>query len=455
MDRSKVLGEEKVSKLLLRFSIPAIIGMLVNALYNVVDRIFIGQGIGSVGITGITLAFPIMLIGMAFSMLVGFGANSLISIRLGEQKKEEAELIMGNALTLLTVISLALTVAGLVFMKPLLLLFGASENALPYASEYLTIILYGNIFMGIGFGMNNFIRAEGNPKIAMWTMLIGAIVNTVLDPIFIFVFNWGIRGAAWATVIGQMTSAIWVLYYFLGGKSLIKFHVSNLKLKLSIVGNIFSIGSAPFAMQIAASFLNVILNASLMKYGGDVAVAAIGIIGSIAMLFMMPVFGINQGVQPIIGFNYGAKKFDRVMQALKLAIIAATAIMLIGYVFIRLFPHQFIALFNSKDTELIDLGGKAITTFLFFMPIIGFQIVGANYFQAIGKPIHAMLLMLSRQVLLLIPLLLILPRFYGLQGILITPPIADFMSSLLTGTFLFLELKRLERKHLGSSQLEP
>ena len=449
------MGEEKVSKLLLKFSIPAIIGMIVNALYNVVDRIFIGQGVGSLGIAGITMAFPIMLVGMGFAMLVGFGANSLISIRLGQQKKAEAELIMGNAFILLVVISLSLTVAGLIFIKPLLLLFGTSANALPYATKYLSIILYGNIFMAVGFGMNNFIRGEGNPKIAMWTMAIGAIVNTLLDPLFIFGFGWGIEGAAWATITSQLISAGWVLYYFFSGKSLLRFHRENLKLQPAMVGKIFSIGSAPFAMQIAAGFLQVILNANLVKYGGDVAVAAIGIINSIIMLFMMPVFGINQGSQPIIGYNYGARKFDRVIESLKLAVIAATAVMSVGYIFIRIFPHQFIAMFNSNDRELINLGAKAITTFLFFMPIVGFQIVGANYFQAIGKPKHAMLLSLSRQVLLLIPLILILPRFFALNGILIAPPIADFTSSLLTGTFLYLELKRLQAKHQRSYQMEP
>lgn len=455
MDRSKLMGEEKVSKLLLKFSIPAIVGMLVNALYNVIDRIFIGQGVGSLAIAGITMTFPIMLIAMGFGMLVGIGANSLISIRLGEQKKAEAELIMGNAFTLLIIISLALTILGLIFIKPLLLLFGTSKNSLPYAIQYLSIILYGNIFMGIGFGMNNFIRAEGNPKIAMWTMAIGAIVNTVLDPIFIFGFGWGIKGAAWATVIGQMASALWVLHYFLNGKSLLRFHANNLKLEPTVVGKIMAIGSAPFFMQVAASFLHMILNAKLTQYGGDVAVAAIGIIGSIMMLFMMPVFGINQGSQPIIGFNYGAKKFDRVIESLKLSIIAATVVVTIGYIFIRLFPHQFIALFNSQDRELIDLGAKSMTTFLFFMPIIGFQIVGANYFQAIGKPKHALLLTLSRQVLILIPLLLILPKYFALQGILIAPPIADVTSSLLTGAFLFFELKRLQKKHQLTFQMEP
>lgn len=455
MDRSKLMGEEKITRLLLKFSIPAIIGMIVNALYNVVDRIFIGQGVGSLAIAGITMSFPIMMIGMGFGMLIGIGANSLISIRLGEQKKAEAELIMGNSLVLLILISLILSIAGLIFIKPLLLMFGTSKNALPYAIDYLTIILYGNIFMGVGFGMSHFIRAEGNPKIAMWTMAIGAIVNTILDTLFIFGFGWGIKGAAWATVISQMVSGACVILYYLTGKSLLRFHRKNFKLQPAVVGKILSIGSAPFAMQVAASFLHMLLNSNLTKYGGDVAVAAIGIVNSIMMLFMMPVFGINQGSQPIIGYNYGAKKFDRVIQSLKLSIFAATVVVSLGYILIRIYPHQFIALFNNNDTELINLGAKSMTTFLFFMPIIGFQIVGANYFQAIGKPKHALLLSLSRQVLILIPLLLILPKYFALQGVLIAPPIADLTSSLITGTFLFFELKRLEEKHQRKFQMEP
>lgn len=455
MDRSKYLAEEKVLKLLLKFSIPAIVGMIVNALYNVIDRVFIGNGVGSLGIAGITVGFPIMLVIMAFAMLVGFGATSLISIRLGEQKKEEAELIMGNGMVLLILISVIISGIGLVFINPLLQLFGVSETVLPYARDYLRIILWGTVFMTIGFGMNNFIRAEGNPKVAMFTMLIGAFINIILDPIFIFGFQWGIQGAALATVFAQMISAIWVFYYFIGGKSTLKLHLNNLRLQLPIMNKIVAIGSAPFAMQLAASLLNVIMNNSLNHYGGDIAVAGMGIIHSIIMLMLMPVFGINQGAQPIIGFNYGAKKFDRVKETLKLAIFVATVIVSIGFVATRLFPEQFIMLFNREDTELIEFGTRALRTFLIFLPIIGFQVVGANYFQAIGKPKHAMILTLSRQVLLLIPLLLILPRFYGLNGVLFSGPIADLGSSILTGTWLLFEIKNLNQKHQEHYEVDP
>ncbi|KJS82136.1 MAG: multidrug transporter MatE [Peptococcaceae bacterium BICA1-8] len=447
MDRSKQLGEEKVSKLLLKFSIPAIIGMLVNALYNVVDRIFIGNGVGSLGIAGITIGFPVMLMGMAFAMLIAFGANALVSIRLGEKKNEEAELIMGNAATLLVVVSLVISVLGLIFIDSLLILFGATETILPYAKDYMHIILWGNVFMAIGFGMNNFIRAEGNPKIAMYTMLIGAITNIILDYVFIFIFDWGMKGAAFATIISQMITASWVLYYFLSGNSTLKLRRANLRLKLYIVGKIIAIGSAPFAMQMAASLLNVILNNSLSNYGGDTAIAGMGIINSAMMLILMPVFGINQGAQPIIGYNYGAKNFDRVKEALKLAILGATVVVSFGFIITRIFPAEIIAFFNKEDQELIKLGSHALTIFLMFLPMIGFQVVGANYFQAVGKPKQAMFLTLSRQVLLLIPLIIILPKFYGFNGILYAGPLADLGSALLTGTWLLMELKSLDTKH--------
>ena len=447
LDRSKQLGEEKILKLIIKFSIPAIIGMLVNALYNVVDRIFIGNGVGSDGIAGAAIGFPIMLIMMAFNMLIGLGANSLVAIRLGEQKKDEAEQIMGNAFVMLVALSLVITVLGLMFLDPLLKLFGASAAVLPYARAYMRIILLGSVFQSIGMGMNNFIRSEGNPRIAMVTMLIGAILNTILDPLFIFVFKWGIAGAAYATIISLAVSAAWVLYHFKYGKSVLKLHVRNFKLKPHVIGKIVAIGAAPFMMQFAASILNAIMNRSLSVYGGDVAVSAMSAVMSITMLFLMPIFGINQGVQPIIGYNYGAHKYDRVKEALKLGIIAATTVVIFGSIITRLFPMQLISIFNAEDAELIAFGSHALKVFLIFMPIIGFQIVSSNYFQAVGKPVQAGLLSLSRQVLILIPAMLILPRFYGVEGVLYAGPLSDLVSSVITGLFLYFELRHLDKKH--------
>ncbi|NQT16700.1 MAG: MATE family efflux transporter, partial [Planctomycetes bacterium] len=389
-DRSKRLGEESVWRLLLTFSVPAIVGMVVHAVYNVVDRVFIGQAVGSLGIAGTTVAFPFMLIMLAFGMLVGLGATALISIRLGEQKKEEAEGVLGNATVLLIVIALALTVAGLWFLDPLLIAFGATETVLPYARAYLRIILLGAVFQATGFGLNACIRGEGNPKIAMFTMLIGALLNIVLDAVFILGLGWGMEGAAIATVISQAVSAVWVFAYFLGGKSLLRLRMKNLRVRWSICGTILAIGSPPFAMQIAASVLNGILNQQLRTHGGDLALSAMGIVYSMIMLILMPIFGLNQGVQPIIGYNYGALRFERVKRTLQLAIVAATAIALVGFVVGMLFPVQVVRLFNRDDEALVALGSHAIRICLMMLPIIGFQIVGASYFQAVGKPKQAM-----------------------------------------------------------------
>ncbi|OGO77753.1 MAG: MATE family efflux transporter [Clostridiales bacterium GWB2_37_7] len=447
MDKSKQLGEDKILKLIIRFSIPAIIGMLVNAIYNIVDRIFIGNGVSTAALAGVAIGFPIMLVLMAFAMLIGIGANSLVAIRLGEQKKDEAELIMGNALVLLVSITAFIAFFGLIFLDPLLSIFGASAAVLPYAKEYLRIILWGAVFQSIGMGMNNFIRSEGNPKIAMYTMLIGAVLNTLLDPLFIFVFKMGIAGAAYATILSQAISAGWVLYHFMYGKSVLKLHISNFKLKLKIVGKIVSLGTPPFLIQFAASILNAIMNRSLAIYGGDVAVSAMSAVMSITMLFLMPIFGISQGVQPIIGYNYGAQKYDRVKEALKLGIIAATIVVSFGFIVTRLFSVQLISIFNAKDAELIAFGSHTLKVFLIFMPIIGFQILASNYFLAVGKPAQAGLLSLSRQVLILIPAMLILPKFFGVEGVLYAGPLSDLLSSVITGLFLYLELKHLDQKH--------
>ena len=447
IDHSGQLGEEKISKLLLKFSIPAITGMIVNALYNLIDRIFIGNSAGSLGIAGITIGFPIMLLIMGFTLLTGLGATSLVSIKLGEQKKDEAEKVVGNALSMLIIIDIIITVGGLIFLTPILKVFGASDAVLPFARDYMAIILAGSVFQAIGFGMNNFIRAEGNPKKAMFTMLISALINAVLAPIFIFIFNWGIKGAALATIIAQLFSAVWVLSHFLTGKSIFKIKLKNLILKPVIIKSIVAIGVAPFVLQVAASLFNVIMNKELVKYGGDIAVSGMGIVNSIMTLVMMPIFGINQGVQPIIGYNYGAMKYDRVVEALKSAIIAATSIVVVGFIATRLFPTQLVSIFNSKDKELLAFGTHAIKIFMLGMPVIGMQIIGTVYFQAVGKVKQAMILSLSRQCLILIPAMLILPIFYKLEGVLIAGPLADYLAAIITGTWLFFELKNLTRKH--------
>jgi len=442
MERSKLLGEEKISTLLWKFSLPAIIGMVVNALYNVVDSIFVGHGVGEVGLAAVTIAFPIMIILMGFGMLVGVGASAVVSLRMGQNKQHEAEKIVGNAFTLAAILSVTLSAGLLLFLDPILISLGAQTAVLPYARDFTRIILMGSIFMYIGFGLNNIVRAEGNPKMAMLTVLISAGLNIVLNPLFIFTFNLGISGSALATVVSQGVSAIWVLAYFLGKKSVLKLRLSNLVLDWGIVISIFKIGMSPFLMQIAASVVTVLFNYSLLAYGGELAVASIGIINRIAMLMLMPIFGLSQGVQPIIGYNYGAKNYARVTQTLKIAISAATLFAFIGFLLVEIFAQQIIMLFNDNP-ELISIGAQGMRLQLCMLPVIGFQIIGANYFQAVGKAGYAIVLSMSRQVIILIPLVLILPGLLGLNGAWLASPIADVASAILTGIFLFREIQKL------------
>ena len=447
---NEYLKNEKIWRLLLKFSIPAIVGMLVNALYNVVDRIYIGR-LGPLVMTGIGLNLPFMTLLMAFGMLIGIGGGAIISIRLGQNRKNDAEKILGTAFLLLIIIMISVSVIGLIFKEPLLYLFGASEATIGYADEYISIILIGALFQGLGFGLNNIIRSEGNPKIAMYTMLIGAITNIILDPIFIFVFNMGIAGAALATIISQGISAIWVLRHFISGKGVLKLRRENLKIKIEMVKNIIGIGMSPFSMQIAASIVTIISNNALKTNGGDIAIGAMTVINAIAIFFMMPIFGINQGSQPIIGFNYGAKEYKRVKEALKLAITAASTLCIFGFIMTQFFTVTLIKIFNS-DPELIEVASKGMHIFLIMLPFIGFQIVSANYFQAVGKAKKAMFLSLLRQVIVLIPMLLIMPRIFGLTGVWMSGPIADLSASIVTALFLFQEMRHLNDSHQLESE---
>ena len=445
-ERSKLLGESPVGKLLFTFSIPAIIGMLVNALYNIVDRIFIGWGVNELAIGGLYVGMPISLVIMAFSMLIGIGGNTLVSIRLGQDRKEDAERIAGNSIVLLLLASIVISIVGLIFLEPLLRFFGASEGNLGYAMDYLRIILYGAPFQMLGFGMNNFIRGEGNPKIAMMTMLIGAAINIVLDPILIIWLNMGVKGAALATIISQAVSAAWVMKFFISGNSVLRIKKEYLKLKASIFKEIISLGFAPFSMQIAASLVTILLNTNLQKHGGDLAVSSMGIIQSLSMLILMPMFGINQGAQPIIGFNYGAKNYDRVKQTLKYAIFSAVSIGALGFVITQLFPIQLFKIFmgtGSSLDEITKIGVPGMRIYLFMLPMIGFQVVGSNYFQATGKPKQAAFLSLSRQVLVIIPVLIFLPRLLGLTGVWLAAPLSDVVATILTAIFIFRDLKTL------------
>ena len=446
------LGEEKIGKLLWKFSLPGIVGMLVNSLYNIVDRIFIGNGVGSAAIGGLTVAFPLMIITMAISMLVGVGASTLISIRLGEHNKEGAEKLLGHGFVLLFIMGLIPTLIGIPFLEKLLILFGATPDILSYGLEYTRIILIGNLAASIGFGMNNFIRSEGSPKIAMITMLISALVNIVLDYIFIFPLQLGVAGAAWATVIAQVVSAVWVLYFFIfSKKSTMHLKKENLKIEISLVKRIMAIGLAPCLMQLCQSLVILVINKSIVAYAAGEAgfyISIIGITNSIISVFMMPLMGISQGVQPIIGYNYGAKQYERTKEAIIKAIVSGVVISSVAYLAMFTIPEQLVSIFNKGDMALAEAGARVLIISNLLLPGVAFGIIGSQYFQAIGKAKMAILLSLTRQCLFLIPAVILLPLFLGLDGVFYAFVVSDGSAILLTWVCLWHEFRQMRKKGL-------
>ncbi|HER24478.1 MAG TPA: MATE family efflux transporter [Candidatus Atribacteria bacterium] len=438
------LGEEKISKLLLNLSVPATVGMFVNALYNLVDTIFVGRGVGAIAIGGLTVAFPIQMVIMAFAMMIGIGAASAISRSLGEKNIERADYVAGNSFLCVIISSAIISTLGLIFTEPILRIFGSTETILPYAKDYITIILWGSIFFSFGMSSNNLIRAEGNAKVAMATMLIGAILNIILDPIFIFIFKLGVKGAALATIISQFISFLYILTYLYSGKSSLKIKLHHLKPKINIIKEIFAVGSAAFSRQISGSVVAIVVNNSLRVFGGDIALIIVGILHRVTMFVFMPLFGVIQGMQPIVGFNYGAKKLDRVKEAVKLSLITTIVIATFGWLIIEFFPFTVISMF-TRDAEIVEKGSSIMRIVISMIPIIGIQIVGAALFQSLGKAVPSLILSLLRQVLLFIPLVIILPRVLslGLLGIWIAYPAADILSVTLTALFLRSELKKM------------
>lgn len=445
MDSAKFLEEEKISALLWKFSLPAVVGMVVNALYNVVDSIFVGRGVGEIALTAVTIAFPIMTLLMAVGMLVGIGAATLISLALGAKDRDRAERIVGNAFTLMIGFVLATTGAALWYLDPLLVhVLGVTPEVLPYAHDFTAIILAGSVFMHVGFGLNNLIRAQGDPRTALETQLIGAAINVVLNYLFIFVFPLGIRGAALATIIAQAAAAVWVTLYFIRGSGILKLKRKNMALRSDIVSGIFKIGVAPFLMQVGASAVMVVLNFRIMLFGGTLAVAAFGIVNRILMLVLMPIAGISQGAQPIIGYNYGAKRYDRVIATLNTALFISSTICILGFLWVECFAAQIAAIFNGNP-DLIAVSATGLRIFLAMLPIIGFQIVGANFFQAIGKAYYSIFFNILRQIIVLIPCVFILSHFFGLMGVWTAGPISDLASALLTFFCLARIIRQLKK----------
>ncbi len=441
--RTKDLAVLPIPRLILKFFIPAFIGVFINALYNVVDRIFIGQGVGSVALSGVSVTFPVMLIVMGFGMLIGIGAGVLVSINLGKHDMHKAEQVLGSSFLLMLLVSVLITVIGFSIKNSMLQSFGATTETIQYANDYLDIILAGTVFQVVGFSLNNIIRAEGNPRIAMVSMIISAGTNMILNPVFIFGFGWGVKGSALATVISMVGLTVWVLLHFRSSKSVVKLKFENIKLNRKIVLEILAIGMSPFFMQIANSVVQGIINTKLIAFGGDLAVGAMGIVNSVLTLIIMAIVAINMATQPIISYNYGAKSYGRVKETLRLAIIMATVIAGFSFALVESFPGNIVKLFNSSDSGLLDFGKEGLRLSLLALPFVGFQVVIGNFFQSMGKAKIALFLTLNRQVILLIPLLFILPHFFGLHGIWLAMPISDFCSAIIVVFFLVNHWKKL------------
>ncbi len=441
----KELEFNSIPRLMWKYFLPAFAGVIINSLYNIVDRIFIGQGVGSLALAGLSAIFPIMIIMMAFGMMVGMGAGVRISLNLGKKDFDRAEKVLGNAFVLMIIVSALITAIGFTISDPLLTFFGIEAKTYSYAKEYLNIILAGTVFNVVGYALNNLIRSEGSANVAMISMLLSAGINIVLDWLFIMKWDMGVKGAAYATVISQIVLCVWVIAHFKSSRSVIKLHLRHMSLKMDIVWYIVTIGFAPFSMQLASSAVFGIFNVQLIKYGNDLAIGALGVIMSVTMLIVMTILAINMAIQPIIGFNYGAKIYPRVKDTLIIALGAATIFSIIGLIASQVFPRQIILLFNNDDKELLEIGVQGLRLFLMALPLVGFQIIIGNYYQSIGKAGLATILSLLRQVIILIPCLFILPNYLGLRGVWLSAPVADTISALIAVVFVIVEIKKLNK----------
>jgi putative MATE family efflux protein len=446
-EKSDFLGTEDVKKLLFKLSLPGIIAMLVQALYNVVDTFFVAKAYGPeesiLAIGGLTVAFPIQMIMIGISVMLGAGSASIISRSLGAKKIERARTALGNVYSTGLFLGVVLFVLSFSDLETVLKAFGATEEIMPYAVEYIQVILAGAITCILGVSAQNIIRAEGNARFAMNTMLLGAILNIILDPILIFKYGMGVRGAAIATIFSQGISALWIMYYFLAGKSAVKFGFEALKPDIGLIKEIVSIGAGPFVMDISQSITVLLVNNSLAFYGGNTAIAVYGLMFRIFSFVFMPLIGLSFGLQPIVGYNYGAGKPERVIKALKTATLVAVSIGTAGFIFMFLFPQQLLSIFSS-DPTLLSMGKNAMRIFVLGMPLVGINIIGATLFQALGLARPSFILSVSRPILFLLPLVLFLPRIYHINGIWVAFPIADLLAVSLTLLLLFRESRILQ-----------
>ena len=446
------LGTERIRKLLVQYAVPAIIAMTASSLYNMVDSIFIGHGVGALAISGLALTFPLMNLAAAFGSLVGVGAATLVSMRLGQRDYETAQRILGNVVVLNLIIGISFGLLTLVFLDPILYFFGASDATIGYAREYMSVILWGNVVTHMYLGLNAVLRAAGHPRKAMYATILTVTINAILVPLFIFGFGWGIRGAAIATVLAQILALVWQFRIFSDRNELLHFRRGIYRLKGKIVRNVLAIGMSPFLMNLAACFIVILINKGLKEYGGDLNIGAYGIVNRLGFFFVMIVMGINQGMQPIAGYNYGARQFDRVDRVLKLTIIGATCVTTLGFLIGELAPRLAVSVFTD-DPELVRLSAEGMRIVFFCFPIIGFQMVTTNFFQSIGMAGKAIFLSLSRQLLFLMPGLIFLPRIFdeltpwdGSWGVWCSMPLSDFLASLVAGVMLFCQFRKFKAK---------
>ncbi|MBQ6861043.1 MAG: MATE family efflux transporter [Alistipes sp.] len=442
------LGTERIRKLLVQYAVPAIIAMTASSLYNMVDSIFIGQGVGPLAISGLALTFPLMNLSAAFGAMVGVGASTLISMRLGQRDYATAQQVLGNVVVLNTIIGVLFGAAMLLFMEPVLYFFGASEATLPYAREYMEIILYGNVITHMYLGLNAVLRAAGHPRKSMNATIITVLLNCILDPLFIFVFDWGIRGAAIATVLAQTVALMWQLGFLSRKEELLHFRRGIYRLRRQIVGGILSIGMSPFLMNLAACLIAIIINKGFKTYGGDLMIGAYGITNRLAFIFVMIIMGLNQGMQPIAGYNYGARQYDRVLRVLRLTLMGATAVSVCAFVVGELMPSVAVRLFTT-DAELAGLAATGMRLSFMMFPIVGFQMVATNFFQSLGMASKAIFLSLSRQLLFLLPGLLLLPHLFADHtsweaswGVWCAIPLSDLLSAIVTLVLLISQLRK-------------
>ena len=447
------LGTEGIGKLIMRYAVPAIIAMVASSLYNIVDRAFIGHGVDALALSGLAITFPLINLSAALGSMVGVGSGTMISLKLGQRDHESAQIVLGNSVTLNVIVGIVFGALGLIFIDPLLMLFGATDATIQYAKDYMIYILIGNVFTHLYLGINCILRSAGHPKKAMAATIGTVILNTILDYLFIMVFHWGIAGAAIATVISQVIAFIWQCFQLSDKNELIRFRRGTYRLRGNLVSNILAIGLSPCLMNAASCFVVLLINRGLLEHGGDLAIGAYGIVNSIAFIFVMIVMGFNQAMQPIAGYNYGAGQYSRVIKVLKLTILFATITTTLGFIIGEFFPGICIKIFTS-DPALTDIARNGMRIVFLVFPLIGFQMVTGNFFQSIGKPIRSIIMSLSRQLIILIPCLIIMPKYFGINGVWYSMPVADGLSVILALSFLLLEMKNLKKMSSSTSNIK-